>query len=139
MLELTGQYINNSWYPRLAARYGTAWGNVGSTYIKLPDLRAYFPKGKESGESVADYIADTTAVNGLSIASTTQSHNHNLLTQDPNANSSSAQYVLDIDWSDRYSYNSDSIQSFAGSHTHTLTGDSRTQPPVAVGRWAIRL
>ena len=76
VLELNGQYIDPALYPRINAKYGTTWGSSGSN-IQLPDLRAYFPKGKESSESIGATLADMTAVNGVGMNSN-GSHTHSI-------------------------------------------------------------
>lgn len=132
VLELNGQYIDPALYPRINALYGTTWGSSGSN-IQLPDLRAYFPKGKESGESIGASLADMTAVNGLGMSSS-GNHNHSI---------DFLRKSMDIGSQDLSSYmvysgsSTTKYTNYAGSHTHTLTGDSRTQPASAVGRWLV--
>ena len=146
VLELNGQYIDPDQYPRINALYGTTWGSSGGN-IQLPDLRAYFPKGKESSESIGATLADMTAVNGVTMTAS-GSHIHALRSIDAVATSqtTSGSYELKVqdmkrplnDTSSFLRTNYDSVIS-GGNHFHTLTGDSRTQPATAVGRWVIRI
>ena len=132
VLELNGQYIDPALYPRINAKYGTTWGSSGSN-IQLPDLRAYFPKGKESSESIGAKLADMTAVNGLGMSSN-GNHNHSIdfLRKSMDIGSQDASSYMVYSGSSTTKYT-----NYAGSHTHTLTGDSRTQPASAVGRWVV--
>ena len=132
VLELNGQYIDPAQYPRINSKYGTTWGSSGGN-IQLPDARASFLKGKESGQSIGASLADMTAVNGLATSSE-GNHRHSI---------SFKIKRMDIGSADEYSYMSSVGSSttkytdYAGSHTHSLSGDSRTQPASLVGNWGI--
>lgn len=130
VLELNGQLVDVSTYPRLTAIYSNVWSNF-VTILKLPDLRSYFPKGKESGESVGDYIQDKTAVNGVTMGSA-GNHNHSITTA-LGTYSTGTNNMTFFGYSGSLTMSTNS----AGAHTHTLTGDSRTQPASAVGRWVV--
>lgn len=144
VLELNGQYIDPTQYPRINALYGTTWGSSGSN-IQLPDLRSYFPKGKETSESIGASLADMTSVSGVTMGGA-GSHIHSLksIHFEVTSQVTSGSYDLRVHdmkrpLNDTSSYartNHDAVNS-SGSHTHTLTGDSRTQPASAVGHWVV--
>lgn len=122
-------------YAALFSVIGTSAGectiSVSNDGFNLPDLTNTFLRGLTGGRSVFDTQVDATAVNGLGVVN---NGNHNHLTGNDwqgfgiygsaNGGSSSNR----SEQGGVFSSNSKPLTSTAGSHSHSLSGDSETRP-----------
>lgn len=140
-----GDDVSRTAHARLFGVFGTTYGaGDGSTTFGTPDFEGEFLRGLDSTRTIGDVQADATAVNGLATASD-GNHRHQMYQSDaaqnaefqsPNSTGSITSAWLgtgDTAYTISQSYYSGSAPTvgptgYAGTHTHSLTGDTETRP-----------
>jgi len=139
-LFCVGQVVSQTTYANLYSAIGSAFntGGEGAGNFRLPDTRGITVRGNGSQTigaktytgTLGTYQNDTTAINGISMASAGD-HFHQILWNTILGGSAKNGQVVTNVANTQYVNSglpdTTNIIANAGTHTHTLTGDSETR------------